>query len=357
MQLYPIGSKNAVIGGLATFSMDVLPPLKRIKKIYVLASYSGTKDAADTVPNTSFAQVLTLLRLGKYIDCPGYELTCLKWQAKGRQTALDTTIPGSGTTFDIDVSFEIAFSDERQPGAADGAIPTELVKNLSLELTTGPANLFGVGSVSITAGTLRVEAEVIDGSGVPQLTRTGYYDPGSQTINVEPGAYKDLVIFDGNAGAPGSAPSTITEAEISNVSFDVDGKQKLNNIRHDQLIAYFNENVAADSSGELTRNAASWLPVVVSPLYGKGFITKQPLVESAGRIQLTGTMTAPRVVYRRAIQKDDNTAARIAVATNQVNKGPVYRPSTAKATSLSSTSKKGRVASRLLPGKFGLRRR
>jgi len=335
-------------------NLDSLPPGHRVRKINMLFELSGTKDAADALDGQEFARAVSLIRLHNFCNIPGWNLQELMKQVYGRIIFDPTDVPGSGTTFSMDFMITIPFNDPRQPGSDDGSIPTELLQSRALEIIFATDNTWAVGNLVVTAGTVRVDAELVIESDVPQLMTIGYEDPGSQTIPLRPGVYKDLFINDGNSSG------TVTRAEIANVDLEVDGVNVWNNQLHQQVIAAYNGDAVRDSAAELTDNAATRFPLIWHNVWGKSNISKQPVVEKQGKVQLTGTMTTPRIVFWKALEKDQEAIARIALATGAPQNATRYEPSTAskrplrsaaRSRSLGRQTKKQRILSRVLGGK------
>jgi len=341
-------------GASRLINLDSLPAQKRVRKIHLFFDLSGTKDSADALDGQLFARAASLIKIGSYVNIPGWNLQNLMHQIHGRIIMDPTDIPGSGTTFTMRFVLVIPFRDPRQPGSDDGSIPTELLLSKALEVTFSADGVWGVGNLILTAGTLRAEAEIVDESAVPQLNVIGYDDPGSSTFSIRPGVYKDLFINDG------VADGVITEAEIESVDLEVDGISVLNNALNEQLVSAYNVDVPKDAAAELALNAATRLPLIWHDQSGKANISRQPVVEKQGRCQLTGTITAPRLVYWRSVEKDQETIASVALATNAPEDSVVYEPSTASKSPLRASirsdrigrmTKKDRILTRVLAGK------
>jgi len=336
-------------------NLDVLPGGMRCRRLLMFFCLTGTKDSADALAAALFSQSVAMCTLHKFLRIPGWHLQCVNESEHKRVPNLGAAIPGSGTTFAMEFFLEVPFRDSRQPGNEDGSIPTELLQSHQLEIEFAAANVHGVGNLVITAGTVRTFAELVHGSSVPQLEQIGYYDPGSQSIKLDAGVYKDILVCDG------TTPGTVTRAEISHVDFDVDGDQVWANATHDQIVGRYNMKVQ-DTASELALNAATFMPVESLEPHGKGPITKAPAIEKSGYLQLTGTITAPRILYRRALEKDENTLEAIAAATGAAGIEPeTYEPQTAtkspvralhKAQRQGRYGRKARLTSRVLPGKF-----
>jgi hypothetical protein len=267
-----------------------------------------------------------------------------------------TDVPGSGTSVDMEFELRIPLRDPRQPHSDDGSLGTDLLREKSLEFQFSASNFAGVGNLVLSGGQIRVMAELVEETDVPQLTQIGYEDPGSLTYHLPEGVYKDLFIVDGSSGG-----GTITRAEVSSVDLECDGRPVWGNALHEQIVAAYNGSATRAESGEVTHNAATRLPLIWHDQTGKANISKQPLVEKSGRVQLTGSITAPRYVYWRAIPKDDAAVERIARTQGAPAGASTYQPSTATKTPLMANErtassgqkpKKVRVLESVLKGKL-----
>ena len=88
-------------GGQLLFPLDILPPGKRVRKILLFFDLSGTKGETDAADSDELPQLCSLIRLGNYVNIPGWSLWELNKQIKGRIPYAPTAIPGSGTTFSM----------------------------------------------------------------------------------------------------------------------------------------------------------------------------------------------------------------------------------------------------------------
>jgi len=332
---FRLEDQSWVASGTRLVKLSVLPPGMRLRSLRLLCNITGTKDAADALANTSFPLFISNVRLNpRLVDMSGLALQDLNKIMHGRDVGLGTAIPGSGTTFDITFVFEIPFWDPRQPTASDGAIPTEMLLSKSLEITFAAANIAGVGNLVATAGTVRVMADLIDGSSVPQLVELFQIDPGSQTIKLDPGVYQDLWITDG------TGIGSVTPTEVTQVDLVADGVALLNNHLHSQLIADFNFANVNDAAGELGYATPRFLPIVIGHKK-HGLLTKAVAIEQTGLLQIAGTMTAPRLCGRRIPLKDQATVEAVAAATG-APRGGVYEPAVASKSAIRAFDKSAR---------------
>lgn len=337
-------------------SMDTLPGQKRIRSLFLYCNMVGTKDAADTLSADLMARAISNVRLGNFVNISGLHLYLLNWAIHGRKVTKGTAIPGSGTTFDINFVLEIPFRDPRQPGSDDGSLPTELVIGKPMEVTFDSATVYGGTSLTITSGTVRVSAELVDETNTPQIARIGYYDPNSQTAQLDPGVYKELLLCEQSA-------VSITTAEVTSLDLEADGRNVHNNLLHAQLVHAWNARAAAadGTDSELAVNAAAFIPIIFHDRSGKSNLTKQVLVEGKGKLQLTaGTLTNYRLVFWRTEAKDEATVQKIATLIGAPAEATTYEAAVAKpsvgsgdkAKQLGTVTKKVRNLTAHLPGKF-----
>jgi len=324
----------------------------RCRELRLLFSLSGTKDSADAISDMEDAfAAISGIKVGNLVDISGQDLRTLMHSVYGKQIQVPTAIPGSGTTWTADLTVVIPFRDEHQPGSEDGGLPTEvLADGRAIEITFAAANIFGVGNLITTAGTVRAEAELVHGQGVPQINQIGYFDPNSQTIPVDPGIYKQILVVQ-------SGNNTLTTAEVTDAELTVDGQTVFANRLHEQIVAAYNRKTA--NGTELVSNAAEFIPLVYNDRSGKNNLTKLPAVETKGQIRLTGSLTAPRIIYWRAMPKDEGTVEKIAQAIGADMSG-TYEPQLASKSAFRAVHKsnrrggftrKARLMSRYLPGK------
>ena len=303
-------------GNTLQIPLDSLPPGQRVRRIELHVGISGTKDAADATAGNRAALAITRIQVGNLVNVTGWSLWQLMKQIYGREVGVPTDIPGSGTTWTFDFPIEIPFKDPRQPGADDGSIPTELLAGKVVEITFAAANVWGVGNLITTAGTVRCQCETSHGQGIPQIQQIGEFDPGATSFQILPGVYKDLFLLDG------TADGTVTTAEVTSVDLHGDGEYWLNNALHQQIVSAYNTSGIRDSASNVTINAAAQLPLVWMPQDGKANLTKQFAVEKMGQIQLTGSLN-PRVVYWRAVEKDEVTLKSIAAQISEIGRAHV----------------------------------
>lgn len=349
-----------ISGGNRLVSFDTMAPQRRVRSVFLYLELSGTKGAAETVSADLFAKAIKNIRIGNFFNLGGQDLYWLNHAIVGRRFMRGTDIPGSGTTFSIAVSLEIPFRDIRQPGSDDGSIPTELLIGSAMEVTFDTAAIFG-GTIVITAGTLRTSAEVVHETNTPQLARIYYIDPNSQTAQLDPGIYKELLLVKTDGSA-------ITTAEVTSIDLDTDGDPVLNNILHQSLLQAWNR-YAADGVGsnvELVPGSANFLPLVFHDRGGKSNLSKQVLVDSKGRVQIVaGSLTNYRLIAWKAVGKDEDQVQKIASKIGAPPGATDYEPAVAKPSAGMGDrlQQQGRTASRkqralyaYLPGKMRVNR-
>lgn len=357
-RLEPLEGKSWAASVPVQISMDKLPEQVRVRRILLHLNVSGTKDAADTLVNTLFAKAVQNVRLGEFVNISGLDLFMLNWAIHGRLVQAGTAIPGTGTTFDINMVLEIPFRDPRQPGSDDGSLPTELLRGKALEVTFDSAAVYGGTAIVITAGTLRCAVELVEETNTPQLARIFSLQPNSQTVQLDPGIYKEALITK-------STGLVISEANVTTVKVEADGRPVLGNIHNENLTHAWNSYAAAAPgvTAELAENAAYFLPVVFHDRSGKSNLTKQPLVENKGELSIVaGDLTSFHLVIWKTLPKDEKVVENIAGQIGAPAGATAYEPACAKgnatrgvsenATAAGRVTKKQRAMYAHLPGKF-----
>lgn len=353
-------SRNWVSGGNVNFSMDGLPPQTRVRSLQITFDLVGTKNAADVLNGDQFPKLFNNLKLGNFVSIGGVELAKLMWAVNGHMPedplANYSITNTSATTFRLYFTLDVYLRDPRQSGSDDGSLPSELLSSRGMEIVCNSGNVFGVGSLVVNSGTIRVAVERIHETNVPMLTRIGYNDASSQTIRLESGVYKELFICKTDG-------TTLSNTDIVSVDVIADGKPVLQNMRFEQLITAWNRTAARNGNSssrcELARDTAAFLPLIWHDNSGKSNITKQPLVEKDLLIQINGgALTTPRFVYWRAVPKDTATIAQIAKVIGAPPDATTYEPAVASKTP-PHAAKAGETPSRkvtamysILPGKF-----
>lgn len=315
-----------IANGNRLVNMDTLPPRQRIRALLLFLNLQGTKSAADAVSADLFANAIKTVRIGNLVNMTGRELYTLARANNGRTVQRGTDIPGSGTTFNINVCLEIPFRDGMQPGSDDGSLPTELVLGKAMEVQFDTATIFAVGTTTITSGTLRTCAVLVDETNTPQLNRIFYLDPNSQTVQLDPGVYKQLLLVK-NDGTP------ITTAEVAAIDLEVDGKPVLQNLLHEQIVHAWNReaSIGVGTNYELVPNAAAFLPLIFQDRSGKSNLSKQPLVVNKGKLQIvSGSLVNFRLIVLKAVPKDGDAVKDIASRIGAPEGATAYEPAFAK---------------------------
>lgn len=352
---YKVEDKSFIANGNVLFNLDTLPKGFRIRKLDLFFDLSGTKGASDALDGDLFARIVNLVRLGNFVNVQGMDLHVLQRIVAGRILMDPTDVPGSGTTFTSQFHLEVPFRDPRQSGSDDGSLPTELVMGKSTEVQFAAGNVHGVGTLAYTAGTVRCQAELIHETNVPQLNRLFYIDPNSQTIQLDPGVYKEMFIHKATGAA-------ISNTEISQLDMEMDGQPIANNILLEQLAQWYNSTGVVDAAADLGFTSLRFAPVIWQERGGKSHLTKQPAAEKKGRLQLSGSLTNPHVVIWKALLKDESAIGEAAVKMGlDVSKFSDYEPAVASKSPMAKKatmpagakpSRKVRLATSALAGKF-----
>lgn len=332
-----------------------LTPGMRTREITLYFHLSGTKDVADTLDGQLFARAVALIQIPPYRIIDGWHLQEVNHELNGRVVDDPTDIGAGAGVWTMDFELVIPFRNPKQPASDDGSIPNELLNAVGcIDVTMAAAAVWGVGTITTTAGTIYGEVEQVHETNVPQLTEMGTYKPGSPDWVMPKGVYLFLFACDS-----ATVPGTWTEAELSTVMLDVDGATVIPNLTHQQMVRSYNQHAVVDSAAELVPGTAVRMPLIWQDRHGKANISKQPAAEEGLKGRFTGTVTAPTLVYWRAIEKDASSIASIAKATNAPADAADYEPATvskapiralARATP-GQTPKKARLLTRVLPGK------
>lgn len=309
--------------------LQTLPPGKRVRRISLFFDLSGTKDAADALDGALFPQIVNLVKLssseGLIHLLTGMETAFKMHAEQGRRVMDPTDIPGTGTTFAMQFQLDLLFRGEKQLGVDDGALPTELFTEHTLEITFAAANVWGVGNLTVTAGSVRAQVELVDGSGIPQITKCKWLDLASGMAVLDSGVIKQAFLVQTDY-------SSITQAEITEAGLMADDVECVpTNTRHEQLIAMWNQDACQQMGGvhELVVNAALFLPLIWEPK-GKAALTKQPLIEKKGEVRITsGTLTTPRLVIVYVEPKSADMTARLAQKIGAPASADTYEPAVA----------------------------
>lgn len=330
---------------------------KLVRALNFHINVTGTKGATDAVDGEIYGLWLQNLQIGPYLQAGGHGLRQLMEQKHGRIVQDPTDIPGSTTAFDVRFNVRWEPCQKRLQGVNDGALPTEVLLEHEAQLTWAATVLTGGGTVTITGGTVYVEAELCDSEPGynPMIVITKQTEYSAQTINVEPGIILNQFLID----SVNTAASSITTSELSNVIYTLDGRPYWRNQDHRQIIDAYNYEAVEDAAAELSANTAKRFPLVWTPKR-HGQLTKQPAIDSSGQLTLAGSQTSFRMITERVVEKDPGTVARIQGLTGgDVNAD--YKLSTAKGNPVEATlrpkadgsmPRKGRIAFRALPGKF-----
>jgi hypothetical protein len=342
--------------------LQLMPEGKRVRRISLYVDLSGTKTSTDALDGDLFPQILQMITLqsseGLLWNLSGMETSRLQHHEAGRVVMDPTDIPGTGTTFDMKFQVDLTFRAERQLGVDDGSLPTAMFNEHSLELTFASSTVWGVGTLTVTAGNVRVIPEYVDGVGVPQISEVRYYDLASGKAMLEPGIIQSALLVQTDY-------STLTIAELGLLGLVCDGRDMHpSNTMHEQLVTLYNQDAATQSGSphELVINAARFMPLTWLNR-AKGALTKQPLIEKKGEVSvISGSLTNPRLVVRMARLKSADKAASLAVKTGAPSDAVVYEPAVASKSELRAdheTARRGgapttkaRAAYAALPGKM-----
>ena len=353
-------ARNYVPGGNVAFSLDGLPAKNRVRNISLRFELTGSKGATDVLNGDLFAKLVANIKLGQFVNIPGYELQRLLWAIHGHviedPSVYYSITNTSATTFSMVFVLDLPFRDSRGPASDDGSLPVEALNGKNLELSFASSTLWNVGAIAVTAGIVRCSVEFIHETNIPQLARIEYIDASSQTQRLPAGIYSELLIMKPDQ-------SLITPADIATLDVKADGRPILQNMRFEQLIQAWNRTACRNQCGtgraELSPTGAPFLPLSWRDNSGKSNATKQMYAENNVLVQVTsGSLTNPRFVAWRLVPKDD---AAIAELTAQIGLPPGaqhYEPAVASKTQPHGVgdgkpaTKKVMAINKFLPGKW-----
>lgn len=209
----------------------------------------------------------------------------------------------------------------------DTAIPTELINGTTLQLVTGAASLSslfsGQQNPSVNGSIVyRLFAALIEGSGPvdPTPSVVDYEDWGGQTILLKPGTYSHMAVYSDPLG-PGyqqNSPYINLDTDLTRITWNIAGTPVLQNVLSWAQVVEFNRASVAGgfvnnfaeqlTTSDQPGNSSSGVPFV--PIYtpaAKYKLTGLPHTSQPDSIvQLTGSATQFRVIYRRFPEKNES---------------------------------------------------
>jgi hypothetical protein len=217
----------------------------------------------------------------------------------------------------------IPLQDTNQFAPTDTAIPTELINGTSLQLVTTGASLGSLGFIDPSTGApvvapaitgtvvYRLFACLIEGSGAidPTPTAIDYEDWGGQTILLAPGAYTHLSVYR-DPLAQGGGGNISMSSDLTRVTWNIAGTPVNQNVFSWALTMDYNRNSVAggfvdNDREQLQSNQVPFVPIYTPP--SKYKLTGLPQTDQPDSIiQLNGSLTYFRVLYRRIPQKTES---------------------------------------------------
>jgi len=298
--------------------MRGLPANHRCRNIVFDCKFTGTKDAADEVDPTQFAQAIATMTFGRYmLPFGGLELSYLNHKIYGAEINATDAVPGSGTTFLAEFFLVMPMADPRMMKPDESSLPTELLWPEEFKMSFAADDVYGVGSVAITAGNVFPFAELLNdeqakGLGlnkVPDIRQIGHI-AGTQDINLETGQYHDLYCHEGQNF------TLVTAAEMTDISLHVEGMTVLDLITNRELRARWNQNHARgrDERLSLMSTGSLWLPVVDPQYNANSRRLHSPTVvkSTGGRLRSTGSVTAPGYGFWKTTPKTQGDTEEVA---------------------------------------------
>jgi hypothetical protein len=346
-KLLHLDTREWVANGNLPILLKTLPERHYVRNLIIHMKLTGTRGEAEEVDSDLFGLAINLARISKYVNISGMDLFRMYTHAFGKRPEYRADIAGAGTTFTAEFDVIIPFADPRMTDPDDSAMPSELLRSFSLELVTAAANIYG-GNFVITAGQIRVHAEVVATNSVrvPTVRQLGFFDPGGQTLPLDPGSYLDLFLTKVSGAA-------FTAAELTNLDCLMAGESAVQNLTPAQAVSYWNAIVAQDEGVPITWPGPVCTILNTSRVDNK--VTKAPGIEAqGGQVQILGTLTEPHAVYWRAMYKTPEDVAAIGRAQGLRDPDQVDYETRAKGGLLESEPDSPTMAKKvgLLPGKF-----
>lgn len=182
----------------------------------------------------------------------------------------------AGQTQDVRVGLVLPFVDARaRDGQLDTAQPTELVEGRQLQLTFG-GGVFG--DFAVQSAVVRFTALELPGNGkvAPAILDVGFESYAGSKLQLTPGSYSDLFVFDGWSGINlASMPTATVEVDGGARYVSQDTEQLVQLASHFQWVDGFSSGSPLD------------LPLLAPG--GRDYVTTQlPLAERGLAVEVAG---------------------------------------------------------------------
>jgi len=388
-RVYELQSFTGTPGVVQSLQYDLrgLPYGQRVAAFMLVAdcslSYNAGQGQPPTVRGDNYNLVANLL--GQFdhqssffkVRATGAGLFRLFQHMNGRSLQDDTFYLTSGQgSQPVRAAAIIPLQDTTQFSPTDTAIPTELINGTSLQLVTTGSQLSALpwtdqnGNIvqgANVSGSIvyRLFACLIEGSGAidPTPTAIDFEDWGGQTILLAPGAYTHLMVYRDPLAQGGGGNITMNN-DLTRVTWNIRGAPVVQNVFSWALSLDYNRNVVAggfvdNDREQLQSNSVPFVPIYTPP--NKYKLTGVPQTSSPDSIiQLNGSLTYFRVLYRRVPQKTEQQVRTAAQAfglesfsrdIKTASKLPVAKGSNAPA----DVAKRAQL-SRILPGRLAGRK-
>ena len=333
-RIYELQSFTGTPGVVQSLQYDLrgLPYGQRVAAFMLVADCSLTYTAGQGQPATAYLDNYSLVSqlLGQFdhqssffkVRATGAGLFRLFQHMNGRSLQDDQfgLTSGQGNR-PIRAAAVIPLQDTVQFAPTDTAIPTELINGTSLQLVTTGAALSSLGWVDSNGNVInganvtgsvvyRLFACLIEGAGAidPTPTAIDYEDWSGQTILLAPGAYTHLMVYKDPLAQGGGGTISLGN-DLTRVTWNIRGAPVVQNVFSWALTLDYNRNVVAggfvdNNREQLATDNVPFVPIYTPP--NKYKLTGVPqTAQPDSIIQLNGSQTYFRVLYRRVPQKTE----------------------------------------------------
>lgn len=350
----PLETRDYVSGGNYNFSLKSLPSLTKVKRFMLDIKMTLAKsDAGDgTVEWEDLPAIIDIWRLDRWRNLKGLDWDRFHYATKGRylENRADVTVPGQSSItvyFALEMPMELMFLMDPQ----DTSFPAEMLKNKSLEVYFALNTVFG-GTITISAAEIKASAEVVHTTPgwCPMLSQIGYQDIAGRTIPADgPAAYHSAFLTKPVVGSG----RNFVAGEVDTVQVNFDGEATSPTHTDEQAITRWNVLNAVDTRTDGLARLGMVLPLVTEGRRDQ-LVSKVPYCESGVNFQLEGTISAPHIVWCRAIPKGVSQIREIGANTGVNTSTAVYTSKVGRKGALkaaANTPKAARMFA-LLPGRW-----
>lgn len=327
-RLHQLPSAAWVNGGNIQIPTKDLPALARIKAfVFRLEGVFTTGAAAAAIASTQLHRLISMIDAGPLVRASGQYWRSLEWATRGGQTSIPFGLPAANNEVHRrHITWTIPFYDKRSQFPGDDCPVGAEYSDKVIQIETAAFAGLGAGTWDTLAnltGTLRVFALLDEPNDAPaSQVKFGHVDLTGQAPTMDSGLYVDAFIYRESA-------AVITSAQVATVSMQVDGTQLADITRLSEYARIFNDlhglgsdletahattPVAGEQLPETPAAAAGSADTVSVPFVplitpAPGYKRSQGVrVESALRVDYTGTDNSIRVGFRKIVARSESDA-------------------------------------------------